>query len=261
VTSAPAAVTVLAPGTALVTVGHRAVEATVLLGDPVTLDVSITNAGNVPLTGVTITAPGAPECGGPITDPIPVGGEHVVECSHTPTEVGTWSSTVSVTSVELPDPTTSPTITVDVLAVTVRRPDGWIRKGISGPIAGDDLYNTTGAQQNRVVKLTRAQRQVTFFVTAQNDGTHPERLRVRGQPSTTHYTVRYFSAGQDVTTRVNNGTFRTPVLAPGLTRTVKVVVTARPTAPLGGQVDRRVTISSVNDPTKVDVVRFIVKRR
>ncbi len=338
VASAPAEVTVLAPGTPALTVGHRAVEASVPFGDPVSLDVSVVNTGNVPLTGVTIVAPDAPDCAGPITDPIPVGGQQVVECSHTPTAVGTWTSTVSVTTDELPDPESSPTVSVDVLdvvdpsialttpadgalvnqgqivlanyactddqpgpvgcvgtvadgqpidtstpgehtftvtatdasgndavvehtyTVAFRRPDGRIRLGVSGTVVGDDRYNATGTGQNRVARVPRGG-QVTFFVTVQNDGSHPEALKVRGQRSTAHYAVRYFTGGVDITTKLNNGTYTTPVLAPGVARSIKVVVTVSSVAPAGGQVDRLVTATSSSDSKQKDVVRFIVKRR
>jgi hypothetical protein len=144
--------------------------------------------------------------------------------------------------------------------VAVRRPDGHIQQGTSGTPVGDNKYNTTGTGQNRVAQAARGQ-QVTFFVIAQNDGSHAEALRVHGQPSTSHYTVRYFSGSQDITAGITNGTYATPALAPGASRTIKVVVTVGSAAPAGSQVDRQVTISSVNDPTKVDVVRFIVKRQ
>jgi hypothetical protein len=144
--------------------------------------------------------------------------------------------------------------------VVDRRPDGRIRQGVAGPTVGDGRYNLTGAGQNRTTWAARGT-QVTYFVTVQNDGSHPEKLRVKGQPGTTHFPVRYWSGGVDITTPVRNATYVTPTMAPGAVRTIKVVVTVGPRAPVNSQIDRLVTISSTESPTRKDVVRFIVKRR
>ena len=101
----------------------------------------------------------------------------------------------------------------------------------------------------------------TFFVTIQNDGAQPEAFRLRGQPSTTNYAIRYYTGGVDITLPANNGTYQTPVVAPGATRTVKVVVTVGSRAPAGSEVSRLVTISSASDPLVKDVVRYVVRRR
>ena len=49
------------------------------------------------------------------------------------------------------------------------------------------------------------------------------------------------------------------MVAPGATRTVKVVVTVGSRAPAGSEVSRLVTISSASDPLVKDVVRYIVQ--
>jgi hypothetical protein len=144
--------------------------------------------------------------------------------------------------------------------VANRRPDARIRAGATGPTAGDGRYNLTGAGQNRTVRVAKG-RQTTFFVTVQNDGSHAEQLAVRGQPGTTNYGVRYFTGGADITATVRTGAYRTPNLGPGATRTIKVVVTVGARAPVGSRVDRLVTVTSANDSSRKDVVRFIVRRR
>ena len=148
--------------------------------------------------------------------------------------------------------------------VAVRRPDGRIRLGAAGTTVGDNRYresgDVAGTGQTRIARIPRGA-QVTFFVTVQNDGTHPEAFRVRGQPSTADYPVRYLSAGVDITAKARNGTYRTPVLAPGAVRTIKVIVTVGARAAVGSHADRLVTISSASDPLVKDVVRFVVRRR
>ncbi|MET1050242.1 MAG: hypothetical protein ABWZ55_11475, partial [Acidimicrobiales bacterium] len=146
-----------------------------------------------------------------------------------------------------------------IYTVAPRRPDGRIQLGANGATVGDGVYNLTGVGQTRTARTARGA-SATFFVTIQNDGTTPEAFRLRGQPSTTNYTVQYFTGGVDITLPANNGTYQTPVLAPGAIRTVKVVVTVGSRAPAGSEVSRLVTISSASDPTVKDVVRFIVQR-
>ena len=343
--SNPVNIPVLEPGTPLVLLQQTVDQTTVPLGEAVDLHLTVTNIGNVPLSGIAIVDPQAPACAGPValdggaTELAP-GGRHTVDCTHTPTAVGTWTNAAAVTTTELPGPTsatsqvsvqvldvTAPTVTITTPAdgsivnqgqivvadyscaddqppnpptcegpvdddraidtstpgphpfavtatdaagndttvthtyvVASRRPDNRIRQGAAGATVGDNVVNATGAGQNRTTTALRG-RHVTFFVTAQNDGSHPEALRVRGQPSSTNYAVRYSSAGRDITTAVRNGTYQTPVLAPGAIRTIKVVVTVGLRAPANSRVDRLVTTSSTSDPTRKDVVRFIVRRR
>jgi len=339
--SNPISIPVLAPGTPLVMLQQAVEQPTVAAGEPVDLHLTITNIGNVPLTGLAIVDPDAPACAGPVTLPggateLVVGGRHTVDCSHTPSQLGPWTNHASVTANELPEPTpaedlevqvvdvTDPVVTVTspadgavvnqgqavmadyacsddqgevsctgdvpdgqaidtstpgprVFTVTAedqagnqtvvdhtyvvasRRPDGRIRKG-AGATVGNDVINTTGAGQNRSARVLRG-RSATFFVTVQNDGSHPERIRVWGQRSTRHFTVAYWTGGQNVTAGVQAGSYRTPVLGPGGIRTIKVVVTVRNTAPVGSRIDRLVSSTSTNDPTRKDVVRFIVRRR
>jgi hypothetical protein len=130
---------------------------------------------------------------------------------------------------------------------------------VSGATVGDDVINITGAGQTRSASAARG-RSVTFYVTVENDGSHPEALRVRGQPSTTNYGVAYSTGGRDVTAAVRTGTYLTPVLAPGATRTIRVVITVGAGAARGSRADRTVTSTSTSDPIRRDVVRVIVRR-
>ena len=73
--------------------------------------------------------------------------------------------------------------------VVAARPDGRIRRG-TGPVVGNNIYNTTGAGQTRTGAAARGQA-VTFYVTAQNDQPSPNdsgskaNHRPPGSPSST----------------------------------------------------------------------------
>ena len=139
------------------------------------------------------------------------------------------------------------------------RPDGRIRLG-TGPVVGNDIYNTTGAGQTRTGSATRGHA-VTFYVTAQNAAPVAERLRLQGQPSTPNFTVVYRDpAGANITTAVTNGTYTTPILATNGTHQIKIVVTVRNVAPRGASMSRTLTAISTTQPTIKDTVRFVTTR-
>jgi DNA-binding beta-propeller fold protein YncE len=140
------------------------------------------------------------------------------------------------------------------------RPDGRIQRGASGRLVGNNIYNTTGTGQTGTGTAARGQT-VTYYVPVQNDGAFAERLRLRGQRSTPNFTVRYYNpAGQNITTTVTAGAFRTPVLTPQDTYRITVVVTVLNFAPRDASVARTLTATSTTYPTVQDTVRFITSR-
>ena len=155
------------------------------------------------------------------------------------------------------DPSTGDVYVVDAFNHRVQefghqaRPDGRIRRDNGAPV-GNNIYNTTGAGQTRTGSAAPGHR-VTYYASIQNDGAFAERLRLRGQASTTSFTVRYSTpTGTNITPQVTAGTFRTPNLVPQATYRVTVVVTV-PYA----SVARTLTATSTTYPTVGDTVRFI----
>jgi hypothetical protein len=139
------------------------------------------------------------------------------------------------------------------------QPDGRIRKG-SGTLAGNNVYNTTGVNQTRTGSAAPG-RTITFRISGQNDGSVAGRLRLSAAgTAVTGYVVKYFNGSTEVTAAVNAGTFQTPVLAVGGTFLLTAKVTVKAAAAGGSSVSRLVTARSVDDPSKLDVVRFIGKR-
>jgi hypothetical protein len=139
------------------------------------------------------------------------------------------------------------------------RPDGRIRVG-TGKLVGDDVYNTTGADQTRKTAV-RPGSKVTYTVSVQNDSTISEAITLRGQGSTDHLRVAYRDpAGNTITGAVVRGTFRTPTLGPWETYLVRVVVTIRRSAPRDYSVARTLTSRSTTHATARDTVRFVTRR-
>lgn len=139
------------------------------------------------------------------------------------------------------------------------KPDGRIRKG-SGTLVGNDVYNTTGLNQTRTGS-TAPGNTITYRISAQNDGDASDRIKLAASGSAvTGYTIRYFSGTTDITSAVNAGTFRTPLLAAGGAFGIEARVTVKSTAATGSSVSRLLTLRSVRDPAKVDVVKFVGKR-
>ena len=146
---------------------------------------------------------------------------------------------------------------VQKFGVRPPRPDGRIRVG-TGPLVGDDVYNTTGVDQTRKAKV-RPGKKAVFTVSLQNDAGVPDRIRAAAQGSTPRFKVVYRDAdGTDITAAVTAGTWRTPTLTAGKAVAVKAVVKVRLTAPSGAKLKRPFTGSSVTDPAYLDVVRLVV---
>ncbi len=79
------------------TISQRADEPGVLVGEPINYHVTVTNTGNIALTGVVLTDAQVAGCAGAVAD-IAVGAEAIVDCSHETTgaDEGTFVNEVSV---------------------------------------------------------------------------------------------------------------------------------------------------------------------
>jgi peptidoglycan/xylan/chitin deacetylase (PgdA/CDA1 family) len=140
----------------------------------------------------------------------------------------------------------------DSSAAVPSRPDARIRLA-GGSNVGNDVYGTAANQT--VSTFVRLGGTATFVVSAQNDGTEPDRLTVRSSGSTNAAWVVYLdAAGRDVTAAVAAGTFRTPTLAPGGRYAVRAII-----LPTGAnKVQQRVfTVGSVARPDIRDRVRLV----
>ena len=151
-------------------------------------------------------------------------------------------------------PITSGPGPADQHQLPARRPD---QEGSTGALTGNNVYNTDGTNQTRSASKAIGA-SVTFYISIQNDGAAADSFKVSGAGSTTMYSVRYYKGTTEITSAVVAGTYQTASLAVGSTTQVKAVVKVKSTATVGSSITRLVTITSTNDCTKHDAVKFTV---
>jgi hypothetical protein len=139
------------------------------------------------------------------------------------------------------------------------QPDARIKLASATSYAGDDIYNVTGQGQSRT-GYARAQRTVRYDVSIQNDGTAADAFRVVAGGSSRGYLVGYLHGSTDVGRAVENGTYRTPDLAPGGTDVITVIVFVRAAARTDSPRSDLVLVTSVNDRSRRDAVRVITTK-
>ncbi len=125
----------LAPAPAM-TVTTTADESSVPAGTPIHFHVTLTNTGNVALTGVSVSDANAPACAGPQAD-LAVGASRTVDCTYTPTvdDLGTRSNTAVGDAVEV-EPVTSSAVDV---SVTIPAGQGVVKGRVTAQIFGNPV--------------------------------------------------------------------------------------------------------------------------
>ena len=159
-------------------------------------------------------------------------------------------------------------------ATAARQPDGRVRlqkiayelfsaEKYNGPWIGDNIYNSTGSGQAANVAwfdTTPGWQRWIFAVSLQNDGTGSDRIRVSATGTALiGWTVKYYDGTSNVTAAVVNGTYTTPSLAPGATYSIKVKVTRNAEDFDFDTLRRLISLTSIGNPNKVDVVKVVLK--
>jgi hypothetical protein len=140
------------------------------------------------------------------------------------------------------------------------RPDGRIKKG-SGTLVGNDVYNTTGDSQTRIGAAARGNT-IKFTLSIQNDGGASGKFKVAATgAAASGYRVTYFRGSTNITSAVVAGAYQTTTVAPGNVFAITAKVKVLSGATVGSSVTRLVTISAVANPTNVDAVKLIGKRK
>ena len=140
------------------------------------------------------------------------------------------------------------------------QPDLRIKAGLTGAFVGDDVYNTTGADQTRRLTV-RPATTATFVVWVQDDARVSDVLRLRGTTASSAFRVRYSVDGAGRTAAIGAGTYLTPTLEPGATHAVRIDVTAGANAHAGDALDATLTATSTTDTARKDRVRFVTNVR
>jgi hypothetical protein len=139
------------------------------------------------------------------------------------------------------------------------RPDAQVRLSSTATYTGNNVYNTTGANQSAGTTTGRGTTR-TFVLNVQNDGARTDSYLLRGAGSSAGFTVRYFAGTSDVTTAVVNGTYRLANLAPGGARSIQQRVTVGASAARGSTRSTLVTATSATG-NPADTIRTAVTVR
>lgn len=181
-----------------------------------------------------------------------------------------WVLTAITCSEEALTNVTTGTATIDlqpnsvvtcIFSNATPQPDAGIALTALGPFKVDGFYSSVVVDK-QTVKRKNAKRRVTYeyVVMIQNDGGANDSFKIRGvSTGSARMTVAYVDPA-DVTAQISAGTYTVANLAPGATAYLAVRVTVGKRA--GGSAKKTVvlTVSSTNDPTRVDVVRAVTRR-
>ena len=139
--------------------------------------------------------------------------------------------------------------------VPTYQPDAQIRQ--DSLLAGDNIYEADAAIQ-WIGAFGPHGAVIPFDILIENDGSASDSFKVsRSSGYTSGYRVRYYdAANNDVTGRVNVGSFTTPTLTPGAEYVMHATVKVRWFAAECSSTSRRITVRSVGDSTIKDAVRF-----
>jgi hypothetical protein len=113
-----------------------------------------------------------------------------------------------------------------------------------------------------VTAKKKRSKKATFFITVQNDGTAADTFTMKGPGKKSGFSVRYLadaSGTTTITTAVKNGTFALANLAPGQSRTIRLVVKVKAGARLGVLRSWLVVATSTHDGSRIDAVKAKVR--
>jgi streptogramin lyase len=193
---------------------------------------------------------------------LPPGGVHVIQVITTPGRrvPGATAKTVSLNA--LLDPgaaTVRDAVRIVTTCVPTHQPDLTARREGDVGYVGDDIYNTDGAGQSRVVEV-EAGTVAVFLVQVSNDGNVPNAFQVKASEGECQsaWLIRYFDAlvgGTDITAQMTDTGY--PVsLEPVGVKNLRVEVIPKTRLPAGSSLDLYITGASVEDPSKSDTVRL-----
>jgi hypothetical protein len=132
------------------------------------------------------------------------------------------------------------------------QPDVFFQQKGDEYFAGEDLYAANAVGESRSLIIDD---RLVLVVKVQDDGTGACAYSIQGSPAAPGYILRYRIGRRDVTSQALAGTLVFESVRPRETRTMTVLVSVAPNAPLGA--DQQIVISarSTTEPGQVDAVR------
>jgi len=165
-----------------------------------------------------------------------------------------------ITGTSAVDAAKSDAVKATAVCASYVQPDALIYNG--AVYIGDGVYNSNGTGQTfaQAVSLGRT---ATYQVRFCNDGNTAQRLKTKGSPGSSKWTVRYvdYATGADITAAVTSAGWQTASLSPGAYVRLKVLVTPGASAAVGATASILVTATSTVDATKKDVVKASTTRK
>ncbi len=221
---------------------------------------TVRGGANQPLAGAAVRACADPGAGQPCpgaTVPVFTGidggytvsnlspGAYRVEVLAPPRE-GAAAQPVTVTAGE---------DTTRDFTIVYRRPDARIRTGTSGPVKGNDLYNSTGSNQS-VTKNQKRGTTAVFTLPIQNDGDADDSYTVKGIGGTSgKFTIDYYAGSTKITSKVKSSAgYSISNLAAGGNKNITMKVKVFTSAKKGSEKAVKVTVKSKSLATAVDAV-------
>jgi hypothetical protein len=146
-----------------------------------------------------------------------------------------------------------------IIEASDQQPDAWVSTAPGSGYIGNNVYNTTGADQTKTL-TARAGQPRDFYVRIYNDGNDMDTLTVRGVSVPTLATVRYLSGTTDITARMQSQAgFTVARVRPGAFRLVEVRITPGAAAAVGSVRVARVSATWTGDSVRADLARAVVK--
>jgi hypothetical protein len=205
-------------------------------------------------TGMITSEADGIACGGDCSEPYEHGTPVVLTATPSAgSRFAGWSGACTGTGTCSVEMTEARAVTA-TFELNVYRPDGMVKLSTAGSFLGNNVYNATGRSQTVATKIRRA-RSKTFLVRIQNDGDVTDSFRIKGTRAALGFTLKYMVGTTNVTKQVLAGTYRFNNLAPGATKTLKVVIGVQRRTRVGKPTVIAITDSSVANPTLKDVVR------
>jgi hypothetical protein len=141
------------------------------------------------------------------------------------------------------------------------RPDALLKTASATGYAGANVYNSNGTNQTATAGVKRG-KSITFDIKVVNRSSATDSFTIKGPGDKQGFAATYLaglSGGSGITTAVLNGIYTLADVAPGGTKTLRLMITVKPRTALGKSNNWLVTATSTHDTTRKDAVQAVVR--